>query len=72
MGRREDKGEGLAALPPGHHRRLAQAESMSAVNSDRRLSDRDREIFLRMLNDESSEANAALKKAARRYRKQTG
>ncbi|MBU6238635.1 MAG: DUF1778 domain-containing protein [Planctomycetes bacterium] len=35
-----------------------------------RLSDRDRNRFVAMLDDESSKPNAALQKAARRYKKQ--
>lgn len=35
-----------------------------------RLSDRDRNRFVAMLDDESSKPNAALQKAAKRYKKQ--
>jgi uncharacterized protein (DUF1778 family) len=37
-----------------------------------RLSERDRQLFAAMLDDESSKPNAALMKAARRYKKQVG
>ena len=35
-----------------------------------RLSERDRQVFAAMLDDESSKPNAALVKAAKRYKKQ--
>jgi uncharacterized protein (DUF1778 family) len=37
-----------------------------------RLSERDRRLFAAMLDDESTKPNAALVKAARRYKKQVG
>lgn len=37
-----------------------------------RLSERDRQLFLAMLDDESSKPNEALAKAAKRYKKQVG
>ncbi len=37
-----------------------------------RLSERDRQRFVAMLDDESSQPNDALVKAAKRYRKQVG
>ena len=37
-----------------------------------RLSERDRQVFAALLDDESSKPNEALVKAARRYRKQVG
>lgn len=37
-----------------------------------RLSERDRQLFVAMLDDESSKPNDALVKAAKRYKKQVG
>ncbi|MGC1273192.1 MAG: DUF1778 domain-containing protein [Planctomycetaceae bacterium] len=37
-----------------------------------RLSARDRRLFVEMLDDESTKPNAALAKAAKRYKKQVG
>lgn len=37
-----------------------------------RLSERDRKVFAALLEDESSKPNAALIKAAKRYKKQVG
>lgn len=37
-----------------------------------RMSERDRQLFLAMLDDESSKPNDTLAKAAKRYRKQVG
>jgi uncharacterized protein (DUF1778 family) len=37
-----------------------------------RLSERDRKLFVAMLDDESSQPNAALVKAATRYKKRVG
>ncbi len=37
-----------------------------------RLTDRDRQLFAEMLDDESTKPNAALVKAAKRYKKQVG
>lgn len=37
-----------------------------------RLSERDRQLFVAMLDDESTQPNEALKKAANRYKKQVG
>jgi uncharacterized protein (DUF1778 family) len=37
-----------------------------------RLSERDRKVFAALLEDESSKSNAALIKAAKRYKKQVG
>ena len=37
-----------------------------------RLSARDRQLFVEMLDDESTRPNSALVKAARRYKKQVG
>ncbi len=37
-----------------------------------RLSERDRQLFVEMLDDQSSKPNAALVKAAKRYKKQVG
>jgi uncharacterized protein (DUF1778 family) len=37
-----------------------------------RLSERDRQVFAAMLDDESSKPNEALVKAVRRYKKQVG
>ncbi len=37
-----------------------------------RLSERDRQLFVAMLDDESSKPNDALAKAAKRYKKQVG
>ena len=37
-----------------------------------RLSERDRQLFVAMLDDESTQPNEALKKAAKRYKKQVG
>lgn len=37
-----------------------------------RLSERDRRLFVAMLDDESSKPNDALAKAAKRYKKQVG
>ncbi len=37
-----------------------------------RLTDRDRQIFAKMLDDESTAPNAALVKAAKQYKKQVG
>ncbi len=37
-----------------------------------RLSERDRQLFVEMLNDESTRPNAALIKAAKRYKRQVG
>lgn len=37
-----------------------------------RLSERDRQLFMAMLDDESTKPNKALANAARRYRKQVG
>ncbi len=37
-----------------------------------RLTERDRQLFVEMLDDQSSKPNAALIKAAKRYKKQVG
>lgn len=37
-----------------------------------RLTDRDRQLFAKMLDDESTKPNAALVKAAKQYKKQVG
>ena len=37
-----------------------------------RLSERDRQLFVAMIDDESTQPNEALKKAAKRYKKQVG
>ena len=37
-----------------------------------RLSDRDRALFVKMLDDESTKPNEALVRAAKRYKKQVG
>jgi uncharacterized protein (DUF1778 family) len=37
-----------------------------------RLTDRDRQLFAKILDDESTKPNAALVKAAKRYKKQVG
>lgn len=37
-----------------------------------RLSERDRQLFVEMLDNESTKPNAALVKAAKRYKKQAG
>ena len=37
-----------------------------------RLTERDRQLFVKMLDDQSSKPNAALIKAAKRYKKQVG
>ena len=37
-----------------------------------RLSERDRQLFVEMLDDQSTKPNRALAKAAKRYKKQVG
>jgi len=54
---------------------VSLAEAASKILQDRRvtrLSDRDRRRFVAALDDESSQPNEALIKAAERYRKQIG
>ncbi len=50
---------------------MRSADEVLEHHHSRTLSDRDREIFLAMLEDDS-EPNDALRQAARRYQQRTG
>lgn len=63
----------LAVSSRGLGNRLIQVSRKILLDEQAtRLTDRDRQLFAEMLDDESTKPNAALVKAAKRYKKQVG